>query len=222
MPKEGHSEHSFGASDTTTVAWINTDNDKSLNQFIGYSISNVAQLNLFSSGSHNNVPQSSEHARYFANDDAWNWRVGGKAVIFSPLRGAPFWGSGYISMGRTIDKANKRAPGYLFTEIMATMELSKKIAINLNPKLAFSGIGNLSGVGLSANIQLTPSLELIPEANIAINKISQGNTTLGIRWHTTDNLSIDFYTSTASSILDIGQLISAKGYRWGTRLLLNF
>ena len=164
--------------DTSTVTWLNVDNNKNLSQYIGYSISNVAQLNLFRSGSFNNVPQITDHARYFANDSSWNWRVGGKAVFFSPLRGAPFWGAGYISMGRSIDKLNNRAPGYLYAETMATLELNKNIAINLNPKLAWSGIGNLWGVGLSSNIQLTPSLELVPETNIVINKSSQSNATL--------------------------------------------
>ena len=143
-------------------------------------------------------------------------------MAFSPLRGAPFWGGGYISMGRAIDEVNQRAPGYLFAETMATLELSNKIAINLNPKLAWSGIGNLWGFGLSSNIQLSPNLELIPEANIVINKTSQSNATLGIRWHATNNISVDLYTSTASSILEIGQLISTEGLRWGARLLLDF
>ena len=125
-------------------------------------------------------------------------------------------------MGRTIDEKNKRAPGYLFAETMATMELSKNITINFNPKLAWSGIGNLWGVGLSSNIQLTPRLEFIPEANILINKPSQSNATLGIRWHATEKLSIDVYASTAASILDIGQLINAQEIRWGSRLLLSF
>ena len=204
------------------LAWINADNDNNFNQFIGYSISNVAQLNLFSSGSYNNVPQTTEHARYFANDSSWNWNVGCKAVAFSPLRGAPFWGSGYIGMGRTIDETNQRAPGYLFAETIATLELSDKIAFNFNPKLAWSGIENLWGVGLSSNIQLTPRLEFIPEANIVMGKLSQTNATLGIRWHATEKFSIDFYTSTAASIREIGQLISSERLRWGARLILSF
>ena len=105
---------------------------------------------------------------------------------------------------------------------MATLELNKRIAVNFNPKLAWSGIGNLWGLGLSTNIQLKPSLELVPEANIVINQTSQSNATLGLRWHATDNFSIDVYASTAASILDIGQLMSADGFRWGTRLLLSF
>ena len=79
----------------------------------------------------------------------------------------------------------------------------------------------LMGLGMSSNIQLTPKLELIPETNIVINKISQSNATLGVRWNTTDNLSIDIYTSTAASIFDVGQLIGANSFKWGTRLVLS-
>ena len=125
-------------------------------------------------------------------------------------------------MGRAVDKKNKRAPDYVFAETMATLELNKKIAINFNPKLAWSGIGNLLGIGLSSNIQLTPKMELVPEANIAMNQTTQSNATLGIRWHASDNFSFDIYASTAASILDIGQLVSSDELRWGTRLLLNF
>ena len=208
--------------DTTTSAWINADNNNNFNYFIGHSISNVVQLNLFSSGSQNNVPQTTEHARYYANDSAWNWRVGGKAIAFSPLRSAPFWGGGYISVGRSIDDTNNRAPGYLFAETMATLELNKKIAINLNPKLAWSGISNSWGVGVSSNIQIFPTLELVPEANIVLDRINQSNVTLGVRWHASDRHSIDIYASTAASILDIGQLISADEVRLGTRLVFTF
>ena len=147
--------------------------------------------------------------------------VGGKAVL-SPLRGAPFWGSGHISVGRSTDETDKREPSYLFAETMATFELSQEIALNLNPKLAWSEIESLWGVGISSNIQIKPNLELIPEANIVINKTNKSNATIGIRWHATDSFSIDVYTSTAASILDIGQLISADGFKLGTRLMLSF
>ena len=208
--------------DGTTEAWINADNRKNLNYFIGHSISNVFQLNLFTSALYKDVPQTTKYAQRFANDNTWNWRVGGKAVAFSPLRGGPVWGGGYISMGRAIDRVSKRSPGYLFAETMATLELDGKIAINLNPKLAWSGIGNLYGVGLSSNIQLLPNLELIPETNIVLNNKTQSNATLGLRWHATESLSIDVYASTAASIIEAGQLISADELRWGTRVLMNF
>ena len=86
-------------------------------------------------------------------------------------------------MGRALDTENERAPSnYLFAETMATLELNKKVAINLNPKLVRSGIGNLWGIGLSSNIHLAPNLELIPETNIVLNKENKSNVTLGLRW----------------------------------------
>ena len=77
--------------DDSTEFWVNGDGDGNLNGFLGYSLSNVFQLALFSGGLYNNVPQTTPQARLYANDGAYNWRVGGKAVAFSPLRGAPFW-----------------------------------------------------------------------------------------------------------------------------------
>ena len=91
-------------------------------------------------------------------------------------------------MGRAIDIVNERAPGYLFAETMATLELNESIAINLNPKLAWSGTGTLWGVGLGSSIHLSPGLELLPEMNIALNKITQSNATIGLRWHATEEL----------------------------------
>ena len=125
-------------------------------------------------------------------------------------------------MGRAIDTVKERAPGYLFAEAMATVELNEKIAINLNPKSAWSGIENLWGVGLSSNIQLLPNLEIIPEANIVLNKLNQSNATLGLRWHASQRFSVDVYASTAASIVEAGQLISADECRWGTRILMHF
>ena len=203
------------------MAWINADSHKNFNNFLGYSISNVLQLNVFSAGLSKDVAQDINIARFHASDEAWNWRIGAKAVAFSPLRGAPFWGGGHISMGRSVDKANARSTTYLFGETMATLELTKNLAINLNPKIASSGAGNLWGLGLGANIQLSPKLEIIPEANFVISQISQSNATLGVRWHATEKLSVDAYASTAASLLGTGQLINAGKARAGIRLMLS-
>ena len=67
-----------------------------------------------------------------------------------------------------------------------------------------------------------PNLELIPEANIVLKKINQSNATIGLRWHATKSFSLDIYASTAASIIEAGQLISADEFRWGTRMIINF
>ena len=201
--------------------WLNADSGGNINGFLGYSISNVFQLFLFSGGLYNNVPQSTVQARTYANDGAYNWRVSGKAVAFSPLRGAPIWGAGRISFGRNADP-NNSFQGYVFAETISTWEATPNVALNVNPKVAVSGVGNLWGLGVSANVQLAPRWELVPEANVVLNEVAQSNGTLGVRWHATDSVSVDVYGSTAASILDIGQLISADEVRWGGRLIYSF
>ena len=74
-----------------------------------------------------------------------------------------------MSFGRSINASDNTAPGYLFAETPLTWEANPKIAINLNPKLAWSATGNLWGFGISANIHLTPRWDIIPEANIVLN-----------------------------------------------------
>ena len=141
-------------------------------------------------------------------------------MTFSPLRGAPFWGGGRITLGRS-DQNSSTGQGYVFAESIATWEATKEVAINVNPKVALSGVGDLWGLGISTNIQLFPGWELIPEGNIVINELSQSNATVGLRWHATDSIAIEAYGSTAASLLDIGQLINAEQVRWGGRLLIT-
>ena len=206
--------------DNSAEAWINADSGENFNGYVGYSLSNVFQLAMFSGGFYNNVPQATPQASLYANDGAWNWRLGGKAVAFSPLRGAPFWGGGRITMGRS-DQNSSTGQGYVFAESIATWEATKELAVNVNPKVAFSGAGDLWGLGISTNLELFPGWELIPEGNIVTNELSQSNATLGLRWHATDSMAIEAYGSTAASLLDIGQLINAEQIRWGGRLLIT-
>ncbi len=202
--------------------WVNGDSGGNLNPFLGYSISNIFQLFLFSGGLYNNVPQTTPQARLYANDGAWNWRIGGKAVAFSPLRGAPVWGGGRITLGRNSDIVNNTGQGYVFAETMLTWEASPGLALNANPKVVLSGGGNLWGVGLSANVQLAPRWQLVPEGNVVVNNLAQSNGTLGLRWSTTESLALEAYGSTAASILDVGQLLNAEQIRWGGRVLVSF
>ena len=169
------------------------------------------------------LQQRSPHAPgpLYANDGAYNWRVGGKAVAFSPLRGAPFWEE-LACPRRNSDIDANTGQGYVFAETMATWEAHPKLAVNLNPKVAWSGSGNLWGMGLSANVQLAPRWQLVPETNLVANNLRQSNGTLGLRWSATDSVAVETYISTAASTLDIGQLLSADRVRWGGRLLVSF
>ena len=126
----------------------------------------------------------------------------------SPLRGAPLWSALRLSFGRNIDSSDNTAPGYLFAETPFTWEANSRIPININPKLAWSGSGTLWGLGISTNIDLAPRWEIISEANIILNSQKESNGTLGLRWNISENTAIEIYGSTASSIVDIGQLLS--------------
>ena len=125
------------------------------------------------------------------------------------------WSALRVSLGRNMDIANNTAQGYLFAETPLTWEAHSKIALNVNPKVAWSGVGSLWGMGISANIQIAPGWEIIPEANIVLNSKEESNATLGLRWQATDHIAVEAYGSTASSITDIGQLINADEVRWG-------
>ena len=142
-------------------------------------------------------------------------------MLTSPLRGAPIWSALRLSFGRNIDKITDSANGYLFAETPLTWEVNSKVAISINPKLAWTGIGSLWGIGLGANIQLAPGWELVPESNIDINYLEKSNFTLGLRWNTTDDIMLEVYGTTASSIIDMGQLLNADEVRWGSRISIK-
>ena len=208
--------------DTTSVAKISTDNKGSFDTTIGFSLSNIFHLDFYRSKLES-VPQNNIQARtYFANDNTTVYRGSGQAVLTSPLRGAPVWSSLRISFGQNMDEITNTANGYLFAETPITWEGNSKVAISINPKLAWAGVGSLWGIGLGANVQLAPGWELVPEANIAINSLENSNYTLGIRWNATDDIAIEAYGTTASSILDMGQLLNAEQVRWGSRVTIKF
>ena len=207
--------------DEINIARISADSEGNLDTSIGYSISNIFQFNFYRSSS-SNVPQHKQQARSYLDDNSTNWRGSGKVVLTSPMRGAPIWSAFRLGFGRSIHASNKTAPGYLFAETPFTWEANPRIAVNINPKLAWSGAGNLWGLGISTNIHLSPRWDIISEANLVLNSQNESNATLALRWNTSDDIAIEIYGSTASSIVDIGQLLNAEEIRWGSRLILKF
>ena len=195
--------------DTTSLAKVSADDKGSFDTTIGFSISNIFHLDFYRSEL-KSVPQGNIQARtFFPNDSTNSFRGSGKVVLSSPLRGAPVWSALRLSFGRSIDEVNNTANGYLWAETPVTWEGSSKVAININPKLAWAGVGSLWGIGIGANIQLAPGWELVPETNIVMNSGETSNGTLGLRWNATNDITIEVYGTTASSIIDMGQLLNA-------------
>ena len=206
--------------DAVSLIKIGSDVQGNFNTTLGHSISNIFQFNFYRSKD-NGVPQNTDQARTYMNNGAINWRGSGKAVLTSPLRGAPIWSALRISFGRNMDIVNNTGQGYLFAETPLTWEANSTIGFNINPKIAWSGVGTLYGLGTSSNIQLAPRWELIPEINIILNSENEFNGTLGLRHNPSENITIEVYGSTSASTIDIGQLVNAEEIRWGGRLIVK-
>lgn len=204
----------------TTQLWANGDSQGNGFGSIGYSLSNSFQLDGYQGGAFNNVRPASDLASTYASDGGWNYRFGGKAIAISQLRGAPFSLGGRISLGRNTDPSSYQ--GYVFAESVSTWEANSWLALNLNPKLAWSGISTPWAVGLGANIQLGRHFQLIPELNVVGSEINASNGTLALRWLATSSTNLEVYVSNAAGLFDIGQLLDNSTMRLGGRLLFSF
>ena len=204
----------------TTELWANGDSQGDGFGYIGYSLSNLFQLDVYKGGAFNNVRPLNALSTTYASDGGWNYRYGGKAIAMSQLRGAPFSLGGRISLGRNTDPASYQ--GYMFVESVSTWEANSWLALNFNPKLAWSGVSTPWGVGLGANIQLGPHFQLIPEVNVVGSQISATNGTLALRWLATSSTNLEFYVSNAAGLFDMGQLLDNTNVRVGGRLLFSF
>ena len=148
------------------------------------------------------------------NDSNFSTRYGGKFVLMSPLREGSTWLATRISVGRT--QQNKQ--GYFFNEWINTFEISENLAVNINPKMAISGVVSLYSLGIGSNIHLSDVYQLIPETNISLSKYSESNLSLSLRKVFSENLYFDLYLSSALGLHDAGQLLSNNQIRKGLRV----
>lgn len=213
----------------TTQLWLNADSKGNGFGMFGYSLSNLFQLELLNAGVYQGVKPGTAGQRalvdQYGSGGSWNWRVAGKAVPLSPLRGGPFWGAGRVSVGRGSDPS--RYQDYVFAETIGTWELTPTLALNVNPKLAWTLVGTPWAVGISANVQVGPRFQLIPEVNLVGSNVDASNVTVALRWvavpaHDRKSTTVDVYVSNASGLQDLGQLISSSAVRVGGRLSFTF
>lgn len=186
---------------------------------VGWSASNDFQFILFNAGAFQQVKPITPLVTSYANNGGFNQRFGGKAVFLQQLRGAPLTASGAITLGRNYDASSFQ--GYLFAEAINTWEANNSLAINLNPKLAWSSIDTPVGVGISVNVQLSPSFQLIPEVNVVATDMSSSNGTLSLRWLPKSTTALDIYVSNAAGIYDIGQLLKNETTRVGAKFTIQ-
>ena len=208
--------------DGTTQIWFNGDSRGNLFAGSGYSVSNDFQFQL-AAGVFNGIEPRNSFVNTFAGDGGLNLRFGGKAMVFRPSKKLPLWAAGRISLGRNEDVSSKQ--GYLFFETMNTWEATPTLALNLNPKLAWSGSGTSWGVGLGANLQLGRNFQLIPEINVVATDLggdNGSNGSLALRWLASATTTVDIYISNAAGLYDLGQLLGNDQVRVGARLGFSF
>ena len=207
IPKAGTSQINF-----------NYDSGGNLFGFYGYSLSNIFQLELLNIGSFNDLNFSGSknlnlYSTYLGENN-FNYRLGGKLLIFSPQKNDLYWLTLRSSVGRN-DNTNQ---GYLFTEFINTFRLNNWLAFNMSPKYLLNGVQSFGGIGFSSYINLLDNLMLIPEINTSIKNDSDINNTLALRYSLSPEKSIDLYYSNATGTQDIGQILKNEKYRFGMNL----
>jgi len=206
IPKAGTSQFNF-----------NYDEGGTFFGFYGYSLSNIFQVELLNIGSFDGLnfggDKNSNLYSTYLSDNNFNFRLGGKLLIFSPQKNDLFW----VSLRTSVGRNNETNQGYVFSELLNTFRVNNWLAFNISPKYFFSGVESFGGVGLSSYINLFDNLILIPEINTSIKNNSDLNSTLALRYSFSPEKSLDLYYSNAAGVQDIGQLLKIKDYRLGFR-----
>jgi len=207
IPKAGTSQVNF-----------NYDEGGNLFGFYGYSLSNIFQVELLNIGSFDGLnfggDKNSNLYSTYTGDNNFNFRLGGKLLIFSPQKNDLYW----VSLRSSVGRNNDTNQGYVFSEFINTFRVNNWLAFNVSPKYFFSGVESFGGIGLSSYINLFDNLMLIPEINTSIKNNSDLNSTLALRYSFSPEKSLDLYYSNAAGVQDIGQLLKDKEYRLGIKL----
>ena len=151
----------------------------------------------------------------FLNENTFNYRFGGKLLIFSPQKNDFFWMTLRTSVGRN-EGSNHQ--GYMFSELINTFRINKWLTFNVSPKYFFSGVESFGGIGVSKYINLLDNLLLISEINTSFIKDSDLNSSFALRYQYSQGASVDLYYSNAPGIQDIAQLLENKEHRFGIKL----
>ncbi len=207
MPKAGTSQIKF-----------NYDKGGNLFGSYGYSLSNIFQVELLNIGRFDGLnfggDKNSNLYSTYLSDNNFNFRLGGKLLIFSPQKNDLYW----VSLRSSVGRNNNTNQGYLFSEFINTFRVNNWLAFNVSPKYFFSGVESFGGIGLSSYINLFDNLMLIPEINTSIKNNSDLNSTLALRYSFSPEKSLDLYYSDAAGVQDIGQILKNEGYRFGINL----
>ena len=107
IPKAGTSQFNF-----------NYDEGGTFFGFYGYSLSNIFQVELLNIGSFDGLnfggDKNSNLYSTYLSDNNFNFRLGGKLLIFSPQKNDLFW----VSLRSSVGRNNDTNQGYVFSELI--------------------------------------------------------------------------------------------------------
>ncbi|MDC3149040.1 hypothetical protein OA502_02235, partial [Prochlorococcus sp. AH-716-I05] len=202
----------------TSQVNLNYDERGTFFGFYGYSLSNIFQVELLNIGSFDGLnfggDKDSNLYSTYLSDNNFNFRLGGKLLIFSPQKNDLYW----VSLRSTVGRNNDTNQGYLFSELINTYRVNNWLVFNVSPKYFFSGVESFGGIGFSSYINLFENLMIIPEINTSIKNNSDLNSTLALRYSFSPEKSLDLYYSNSAGVQDIGQLLKDKEYSLGIKL----
>ena len=206
-------------SEGTNQIFIDIDNHGNYFGTYAYSFSNLLQIEVLNIGSYqkSNLFKEDEFKTLrntFMGQNNFNNRFGTKLNFLSPMKGDSFWFSNRLTLGREQTKNQ----GYLFNEFLSTFEINPKLALNINPKLTWSGIKTITGIGIGLNYALVEKAQIIPEYNYIFSESNNSNGSLIIRYLPNEYRSIDLYLSNSEGSQDLGQMLNSKDLRIGIKL----
>ena len=156
------------------------------------------------------VPSSSER-----------YQLGAKLRFLDQNNGDPFSLSGRILGGREIGTGTP-GPGVLFLEAAASMKVTPRVALTVNPKLAAFGNTEVYGLGFGVNFEAMPGLQVIGE----VTPVEGGNGTVwatGLRYSLADSgFSIDANATNAIGRTGLGTVIAQDDTRFSLGLTKHF
>tara|TARA_B100000963_G_scaffold99016_1_gene85555 strand:- start:2759 stop:4552 length:1794 start_codon:yes stop_codon:yes gene_type:complete len=200
----------------------NLNYDLNGNLFFSYKylLSNIFQLEFIDVGTFKKIRSSNKNRdirNIYLEEDTLNFRIGGKLLIFSPQKNDSLWTSIRTSFGRN-DKTNQ---GYIYTELINTINLKDWLSLNASTKYFYSGEESFGALGLSKYIKVSNNFQIIPEVNTLLKQDSEFNSTLALRYAYNPGTSIDLYYSNAIGTQDLGQVLKGDN-RFGIRLNFLF
>ena len=168
--------------------------------------------------SKNNSPNPNKIKNIFFEKGIRNLRAGGILQIFSQYRGDFISSKLRLSYG---EKTGGLRNGYIFSEIINRYSLSDWLSFNISPHISFTNLGNIYSIGTSVNLRLNSKFEVIPEANINLNK-AENNFSLTGRTYLSENIIIDTFISNSLGVIDMAKQFKSETTKYGVNIRLRF